>query len=104
MMCYEKPKNWGTYLGKVTSYDGKRYITIHNSKGLNIGAGIEIWNGENNSPSTIVSELTNNKIGRITGNIHVGDKVYKTSDKKLLEAMKETYSRGFVKKTDVNIT
>ena len=104
MMCYEKPKNWGTYLGKVTSYDGKRYITIDNSKGLNIGDGIEIWNGENSSPSTIVSELTNNKIGRITGNIRVGDKVYKTSDKKLLEAMKETYSRGFVKKTDVNIT
>lgn len=104
MMCYEKPKNWGTYLGKVTSYDGKRYITIDNSKGLNIGDGIEIWNGENNSPSTIVSELTNNKIGRITGNIHIGDKVYKTSDKRLLETMKETYSRGFVKKTNVNVT
>ena len=24
MMCYEKPKNWGTYVGKVTAYDGKR--------------------------------------------------------------------------------
>ena len=104
MMCYEKPKNWGTYLGKVTSYDGKRYITLDNSKNLNIGDGIEIWNGENNSPSTIVSELANNKIGRITGNIHVGDKVYKTSDKQLLESMKETYSRGFVKKTNVDVT
>lgn len=104
MMCYEKPKNWGTYLGKVASYDGKRYITLDNSKGLNIGDGIEIWNGENNSPSTIVSELTNNKVGRITGNIHIGDKVYKTSDKKLLEIMKETYSRGFVRKNNIDIT
>lgn len=103
-MSYEKPKNWGTYLGKVTSYDGKKYITLDNSKGLNIGDGIEIWNVENNSPSTIVSELTNNKIGRITGNIHVGDKVYKTSDKKLLEIIKETYSRGFVRKNNINIT
>ena len=22
MMCYEKPKNWGIYVGKVKSYDG----------------------------------------------------------------------------------
>ena len=24
MMCYEKPKNWGVYVGRVVKYDGKR--------------------------------------------------------------------------------
>ena len=104
MMCYEKPKNWGTYIGKVTNYDGKRYIKLDSVKNLNIGDGIEIWNGENESPSTIVSELTNNKVGRISGNIHIGDKVYKTSDKTLMQQAKESYSRGFVKRTNVNVT
>lgn len=104
MMCYEKPKNWGIYLGKVTNYDGKRYIQIDNVKDLKIGDGIEIWNGENNSPSTIVSELTNNKIGRISGNIHVGDKVYKTSSKLLMTKARESYSRNFVKKSFVDVS
>lgn len=103
MMCYEKPKNWGTYIGMVTNYDGKRYIKLDSVENLNIGDGIEVWNGENESPSTIVSELINNKIGRITGNIHIGDKVYKTSDKALMQKAKESYSRGFVKKSDVNV-
>lgn len=103
MMCYEKPKNWGVYIGKITNYDGKKYIKLDSTKNLNIGDGIEIWNGEDNSPSTIVSELINNKIGRINGNIHVGDKVYKTSDKSLMQKAKESYSRGFVKKSDVDV-
>lgn len=103
MMCYEKPKNWGIYLGKVTNYDGKRYIQIDNINDLNIGDGIEIWNGENSSPSTIVSELIGNKIGRISGNIHIGDKVYKTSSKALMTKAKESYSRNFVKKSLVDV-
>lgn len=103
MMCYEKPKHWGIYIGKITSYDGKRYIKIDSNKELHIGDGIEIWNGENESPSAIISELTKGKIGRITGNIHVGDKVYKTYDKQLMQSAKESFSRGFVKKQKVNV-
>lgn len=103
MMCYEKPKHWGLYVGKVISYDGKRYITINNSEQLHIGDGIEIWNKSNNSPSTIISEIVGNKIGRITGNIRPGDLVYKTSDKELNMIAKESYSRGFKKRTNVDI-
>ena len=91
MMCYEKPKHWGIYIGKVTSYDQKKYITIDSDINLNIGDGIEIWNNENESPSTIISEIVNNKIGRISGNIHVGDKVYKTYDKLLMQKAKNKY-------------
>ena len=100
-MCYEKPKHWGTYIGKVLSYDGKRYITLDDVSKINIGDGIEVWNNSNNSPSTIVSELIKNKVGRIHGNINVGDKVYKTLDKSLNQKARETFSRGFVRKSDV---
>lgn len=104
MMCYEKPKNWGIYIGKVTSYDGKRYIEVSNKTELNIGDGIEIWNNENTPPSTIISEIEGNKIGRIHGNIHVGDKVYKTSDKNLMKTARESFSRNFVKKSNINMS
>ena len=103
MMCYEKPKNWGTYIGKVLSYDNKRYITVSNSESLNIGDGIEIWNGDTTSPSTIISEIDGNKIGRIKGNIKVGDKVYKTSDKNLMKNAKESYSRNSTRKSPIDI-
>ena len=103
MMCYEKPKNWGIYIGKVTSYDGKRYIEVSNKTELNIGDGIEIWNNENTPPSTIISEIEGNKIGRIHGNIHVGDKVYKTSDKNLMKIARESFSRNFVKKSPIDM-
>lgn len=103
MMCYEKPKNWGIYIGKVTSYDGKRYITLDDVSNINIGDGIEIWNNSNSSPSTIVSELINNKVGRISGDIHVGDKVYKTLDKALNQKMRESFTRGFVVQSPVDI-
>lgn len=103
MMCYEKPKNWGIFVGKVEAYDGKKFITLNNVSNLHIGDGIEVWNGENESPSTIISEIIGNKIGRIKGNINIGDKVYKTSDKKLIMAARESYSRRFVKKSKVNV-
>ena len=103
MMCYEKPKNWGIYVGKVTNYDGKRYITIDDVSNIHIGDGIEIWNSSNNSPSTIVSEIIGNKIGRIHGEINIGDKVYKTLDKALNQRLRETFSRGFVVHSKVNV-
>lgn len=104
MMCYEKPKNWGTYVGKVTGYDGKRYIELDDISKIQIGDGIEVWNNDNTSPSTIVSEIVKNKIGRIHGNIHIGDKVYKTLDKNLNTRARETFSRGFVRHTPVDVT
>lgn len=103
MMCYEKPKNWGIYVGKVTNYDGKRYVTLDNVSSLHIGDGIEIWNNSNNSPSTIISELIGNKVGRIHGEINIGDRVYKTLDKVLNQKMRETFSRGFVVHSKVDV-
>ncbi|MBQ9266905.1 MAG: U32 family peptidase [Clostridia bacterium] len=103
MMCYEKPKNWGVYVGKVTNYDGRKFITLDHVSNLHIGDGIEVWNGKNESPSTIISEISGNKVGRISGKINIGDKVYKTSDKRLNQSARESFSRGFVKKADVKV-
>lgn len=103
MMCYEKPKNWGMYVGKIINYDGKRYITLDDASNVHMGDGIEIWNNSNNSPSTIVSEIIGNKIGRIHGKINAGDKVYKTLDKALNQKMRESFSRGFVVHSKVDL-
>jgi len=103
MMCYEKPKNWGLYVGKVTNYDGKRYITLDDASSLNLGDGIEVWNGSNHSPSTIISEINGNQIGRVHGEIHIGDKVYKTSDKALNQKARESFSRGFVRRSPIDL-
>ena len=107
-MCYEKPKNWGLFIGKVTNYDGKRVISISNEGDIEliVGDGIEVWNGQNESPSCIISELKKIKngyqIGRIHGNISIGDKVYRTSSKVLNQKAKESFSRGFVKHKKVS--
>lgn len=103
MMCYEKPKNWGIRVGKVVAYDGKKYITVDNINNIHIGDGIEVWNNSLESPSTIVSEIVGNKIGRISGNIKPGNLVYKTLDKQLNKEAKESYSRGFKKHTNINL-
>lgn len=103
MMCYEKPKNWGIYIGKVIAYDGKKYITLNDTSNIHIGDGIEVWNNSLESPSTIVSEIVGNKIGRISGNIKPGNLVYKTLDKQLNKEAKESYSRGFKKHSNINL-
>ena len=107
-MCYEKPKNWGLYVGKVINYDGKKTISISNEGNIDliVGDGIEVWNGKNESPSCIISELNKTKngyqIGRIHGAISIGDKVYRTSSKILNQKAKESFSRGFVKHKNVS--
>ncbi len=103
VMCYDKPKNWGLYVGKVLSYDGKNTITISNDGNLDliVGDGIEVWNGQNESPSCIISKVSKNKkgyeISRIYGKISVGDKVYRTSSKVLNQKAHESFSRGFAR-------
>ncbi len=111
VMCYEKPKNWGLFVGKVISYDERNSVTVSADSNidLKVGDGIEIWNGSNESPSCIISNLTKTngkyKIERIHGEIHKGDKVYRTLSKELNQQAKESYSRGFRvhKKVDVSL-
>ena len=105
LMCYEKPKNWGTFLGEVLSYDRPGGIVkVRLSGSLAIGDGIEVWNDENENPGTIVTLIRANgrnvkeasrsdvvEIGDIKGNIFKDCKVFKTSDKKLLDTARESF-------------
>jgi len=108
-MCYEKPKNWGIYIGKIINYDGKKTIEVANENGLEIinGDGIEVWNGNNESPSFIVSFIKQKKnsilLGNIHGNIKTGDKVYRTSSKLLNEKALESFSRGFKRHEKIDV-
>lgn len=112
IMSFEKPKNWGVCLGNVISYDRRlKTITLKLQDSISIGDGIEIWNGEDESPGTIVTSIKNKKrdvrdsnigevvsIGSIRGNISKGDKVYKTSSNKLNAQAAETFSGKAIRK------
>lgn len=115
LMSYEKPKNWGVLLGEVLSYDKyTKLAAVKLSEAISIGDGIEIWNGEEESPGTVVTEINVNgkniksaekgevvSLGRLIGKIFKGNKVYKTSDKKLIISAREYISGKFYRKMKV---
>ncbi len=112
MMSYEKPKNWGIWLGNVISYDrASMALKLLLKTDISMGDGIEVWNGEEQSPSTVVTGLELNgrrvdtaKAGEtvwirsVKGNISKDNKVYKTSDKKLNIMTLDTISGKFYRK------
>jgi len=115
MMSYEKPKNWGVFLGKIISYDrmnGRARIKLEEE--LSIGDGIEIWNNEEDSPGNIVTEIIHNgknvsvaakgsivDVGSLKGKIFKGNAVYKTSDKMLNTAARDSFREGNKKKVGI---
>ena len=91
----EKPNNMGLFLGKVQKYNAKKgYITIKLNEPISIGDTISL---EKEQGTYTISELmdTNMKnikyteigqtviIGRMKGNIKLGNQIYKMSSKKL---------------------
>ncbi len=115
MMSYEKPKNWGVFLGKVIAYDRSSLaVKLLLNDDVSMGDGIEVWNGEEKSPGTVISglEVKGRKvesakagevvsIRNIKGNIVKDNKVYKTSDKKLNNAALESISGKFYRKIPI---
>ncbi|MDQ2086351.1 DUF3656 domain-containing protein [Herbivorax sp. ANBcel31] len=115
MMCFEKPKNWGIYLGDVISYDRHlKAVTLKLKEELSIGDGIEVWNGEDKSPGTVVTLIKSKKrnvrnckagevasIADIKGKISKGDKVYKTSSSELNRRATETFTGKLIKKIPI---
>lgn len=115
MISFEKPKNWGIYIGEVISVNHyAKTLKLRLEEDLSLGDGIEVWNGEGDSPGTIVSEIRLNgklcsdaykgriaELGYIQGHIHMGNKVYKTSDKKLNEEARESYSGNSKRKLKI---
>lgn len=111
----EKPSNMGIYLGTIKKYNSnKGHITLKLEKDLQIGDSISV---SNEASKYLVSELmiknTNYKkvcantevtIGRMKGNIKVGDKIYKICSKTLSEFAKSTYENCENKKIPLNCT
>ena len=98
----EKPNNMGLYVGNVSSFNkNKGLITFKTSETLSIGDSISL---EKESHKYTVTELMKNKqniekanigdlitIGRMKGNISLGDKIYKLSSKSLSKSISEYY-------------
>jgi U32 family peptidase len=116
MMSFAKPKNWGVYLGEIISYNSySKTIKLKLEEDLGNGDGVEVWNGEEESPGTVISEIKVNgkntplvakgnivEIGYISGRIEAGNKIYKTSDKLLNAKARETYTGKSQKKLKLN--
>ena len=90
----EKPNNMGLFLGKVEKYNkNKGYITVKLQETIEIGDTIslekedgtynisELMFKDKNIKETYIGQTVT--IGRMKGNINLGDKIYKISSKKL---------------------
>ena len=104
----QKPNNMGITLGKVLKFNpNKGLITVKLENKVAIGDRISF---ENESTKYTVSELMNKNIniksgfsgytvtfGRMKGNIKVGDKIFKLTDKDLSNTALNSYSKEKIK-------
>ena len=100
----EKSNNMGIYLGKISNFNNnKGHITFTTQATVNIGDKICVENKKHETSIYTISELMINnknikqatsgdliKIGRMKGNIFVGDKIFKLSDKTLSASVLNT--------------
>lgn len=98
----EKPNNMGLFLGIVQKYNkSKGLITLKLKEHIKIGDTISLQNeygsytiselmsdGKNITKTQIDQTVT---IGRMKGNINLGDKIYKMSSKELLTKAQKSY-------------
>lgn len=97
MMSYERPKNWGTYLGVVSYVKGK-FAGIKLSKELNVGDGVEIFGKDKGAPVGKIYINGKENERAYKGDIaeiylegaKKGDIIYKSSDIKLINKVKES--------------
>lgn len=111
----EKPSNMGIYLGTIKKYNSnKGHITLQLEEDLELGDSVSV---SNEASKYLVSELmiknvnqkkvsanTEVTIGRMKGNIKVGDKVYRISSKALSDFAKVSYDNCENKKIPLNCT
>ena len=98
----DKPNNMGIYLGNVSNFDSvKGHVKLNLTNTIGIGDCVtfekentrytvsELMIENENLKSAEVGQLVT--IGRMKGNIHVGDKIYKLSSKSLSDKIAKTY-------------
>ena len=102
-----KSNNMGIYLGTISSFNNnKGHITFTTIDTVSVGDKISIENKKHETATYTISELMINdknipqgvngqkiKIGRMKGNISIGDKIYKISDKELTSTALNTLNQ-----------
>ena len=107
-MYKEKPNNMGLYVGNVSNFDNKKgLVTFRTNEKLHIGDKISFQKEEHKytiselmKKGNNISEANENEIitiGRMKGNINLGDKVYKLSDKLKSEESNQTNNKENIK-------
>ena len=110
----DKPNHMGIYLGRVEKYNkSKGLITLKLKSDISIGDSISLEKEKDSK--YLVSELMDRKnnikisnsekivtIGRMKGNINLGDKVYKVSSKELTDKAHNSYINCENIKTKLN--
>ena len=104
----EKQNNMGIYLGTISKYNSnKGLVTVNLKDSLKIGDTVsferenskynvsELLNKDKNIPIGKINE--NVTLGRMKGNIKIGDKVYKISSKELSTFALSTFSKEYKK-------
>lgn len=101
----DKPNNMGLHLGLIKKYDSKKgLITLQLKQNISIGDSISVQKEQN---LYTISELMKNNInvkkasirdivtiGRMKGNINVGDKIYKITDKAYNLELKASFNES----------
>lgn len=107
-----KPNHMGLLIGKVEKINEKKsYITTTPQEELSIGDSLMI--GKNEYKYTISELLQHHQnvkkafqkpteIGRVKGDVHVGDKIYRIRSKELSTLAQNSYAKEF-KKTGVTV-
>ena len=104
----EKPSNMGLYVGNVAGYNRlKGHVKLLLNENLAIGDTInfekentkytisELMIGSSNVPNAKVGSKV--VVGRMKGNIHIGDKIYKLSSKTQMDNAHSSYMSEHVK-------
>lgn len=106
----EKQNNYGIFLGTIKKYQaGKGHLTLKLQSPVKIGDSIAVQKEEGKYFVSELMKKTQNvkeaesgeeiTLGRMKGNIHVGDKVYKIVSKSLQEAARHSYENTENRKT-----
>lgn len=110
-----KSNNMGIFLGSISNFNAnKGHISFTTANTVSVGDKISIENKKHETSIYTISELMINdknipqafegqkiKTGRMKGNISVGDKIYKVSDKRLTSTSLNTLNQE-LRKIDLN--
>lgn len=99
MMSRERPKNWGTYLGRVVSTSGK-FACIHLEEPLAVHDGVEVFNKGKGAPvgsikvgGKAVDAARPGEIAEIyLDGAKKGDVIYKTLDAGLIKEAEKSWN------------